>query len=121
LELALSHHARFVLASTSEVYGDPLIHPQPEDYWGNVNSVGPRSVYDEAKRFAEAITMAYRRTLGVNTGIVRIFNTYGPRDCAAWPASLGAGRTRHRRRRGSGVAATAARCAIPDHRRRSRT
>jgi len=79
LELALSHHARFVLASTSEVYGDPLIHPQPEDYWGNVNSVGPRSVYDEAKRFAEAITMAYRRTLGVNTGIVRIFNTYGPR------------------------------------------
>lgn len=68
-----------MLASTSEVYGDPAVHPQPEDYWGNVNAVGPRSVYDEAKRFAEALTSAYRRTCGVNTGIVRIFNTYGPR------------------------------------------
>jgi nucleoside-diphosphate-sugar epimerase len=76
---ALRDNARFLLASTSEIYGDPAVHPQPEGYWGNVNSVGPRSVYDEAKRFAEALTAAYRRTLGVNTGIVRIFNTYGPR------------------------------------------
>jgi dTDP-glucose 4,6-dehydratase len=71
-----------VLASTSEVYGDPEVHPQPEDYWGNVNPVGPRSVYDEAKRFAEALTTAYRTARGVNTGIVRIFNTYGPRMAA---------------------------------------
>ncbi|WP_084724428.1 UDP-glucuronic acid decarboxylase family protein [Streptacidiphilus melanogenes] len=79
LRLARRHGARFVLASTSEVYGDPAIHPQREDYWGNVNPIGPRSVYDEAKRYAEAVTSAYRRTLGVDTGIVRIFNTYGPR------------------------------------------
>jgi nucleoside-diphosphate-sugar epimerase len=79
LRLAHQHGARFVLASTSEVYGDPAVHPQREDYWGNVNPIGPRSVYDEAKRFAEALTMAYRRTLDVNTGVVRIFNTYGPR------------------------------------------
>jgi len=79
LRLARSKGARFVLASTSEVYGEPLVHPQREDYWGNVNPVGPRSVYDEAKRFSEALTAAYRRTLGTNTGIVRIFNTYGPR------------------------------------------
>ena len=75
--------ARFLLASTSEVYGDPSVHPQPESYWGNVNPIGPRSVYDEAKRFGEAITMAYRRTYGVATRIVRIFNTYGPRLRAA--------------------------------------
>ncbi|MFF1819594.1 UDP-glucuronic acid decarboxylase family protein [Kribbella sp. NPDC058245] len=79
LRLADRNQARFVLASTSEIYGDPAVHPQREDYWGNVNPIGPRSVYDEAKRFAEALTMAYRRTLGVNTGILRIFNTYGPR------------------------------------------
>jgi dTDP-glucose 4,6-dehydratase len=79
LRLAHASDARFVLASTSEVYGDPLVHPQSEDYWGNVNSVGPRSVYDEAKRFAEAMAMAYRRSFEVNVGIVRIFNTYGPR------------------------------------------
>jgi len=79
LGLALAKKARFLLASTSEVYGDPLVHPQTEDYWGNVNPVGPRGVYDEAKRFAEAMTMAYRRHHGVNTRIIRIFNTYGPR------------------------------------------
>lgn len=79
LLLAQRHDARFVLASTSEVYGDPLVHPQTEEYWGNVNPVGRRSVYDEAKRFAEAISMAYRRTHGVDVGIFRIFNTYGPR------------------------------------------
>ncbi|MEV0688343.1 UDP-glucuronic acid decarboxylase family protein [Nocardia sp. NPDC050378] len=79
LDLAERDHARFVLASTSEVYGDPAVHPQPESYWGNVNSIGPRSVYDEAKRYAEALTMAYRRERGVDTGIARIFNTYGPR------------------------------------------
>ncbi|WP_083898518.1 UDP-glucuronic acid decarboxylase family protein [Nocardia vinacea] len=79
LRVAHRHRARFVLASTSEVYGDPLVHPQREEYWGNVNPIGPRSVYDEAKRFAEAITAAYRRTLGVDTGVIRIFNTYGPR------------------------------------------
>ncbi len=79
LGLAKSKGARFLLASTSEVYGDPLIHPQPESYWGNVNPVGPRGVYDEAKRFAEALTMAYHRFHGVDTRIVRIFNTYGPR------------------------------------------
>jgi dTDP-glucose 4,6-dehydratase len=79
LGLAKLKGARFLLASTSEVYGDPLIHPQPESYWGNVNPVGPRGVYDEAKRFGEAITMAYHRHHGVDTRIVRIFNTYGPR------------------------------------------
>jgi len=79
LGLAKVKGARFLLASTSEVYGDPLIHPQPESYWGNVNPVGPRGVYDEAKRFAEALTMAYHRFHGVDTRIVRIFNTYGPR------------------------------------------
>jgi dTDP-glucose 4,6-dehydratase len=79
LGLALSKGARLIQASTSEVYGDPLIHPQPETYWGNVNPIGPRGVYDEAKRFAEAITMAYHRVHEVETRIVRIFNTYGPR------------------------------------------
>lgn len=79
LGLAREKKARFFLASTSECYGDPLVHPQREDYWGNVNPVGPRSCYDEAKRFAEALTMAYHRTHGVDTRIVRIFNTYGPR------------------------------------------
>lgn len=79
LDVARAHGARFLLASTSEVYGDPLVHPQDEGYAGNVNPVGPRSVYDEAKRFAEAITMAYHRTFGLDTKIVRIFNTYGPR------------------------------------------
>src|SRR5689334_804770 len=79
LGLARAKGARFLLASTSEVYGDPLVHPQPESYWGNVNPVGPRGVYDEAKRFAEAMTMAYRRFHRVDTRIVRIFNTYGPR------------------------------------------
>jgi len=79
LGLALAKGARFLLASTSEVYGDPLIHPQPESYWGHVNPIGPRGVYDEAKRFAEAITMAYHRTHGVDTKIARIFNTFGPR------------------------------------------
>ena len=79
LRLALRSDARFVLASTSEVYGDPIEHPQREGYWGNVNPVGPRSVYDEAKRYAEAVTMAYRRHHDLNTGILRIFNTYGPR------------------------------------------
>jgi dTDP-glucose 4,6-dehydratase len=79
LGLARAKGARFLLASTSEVYGDPLVHPQPESYWGNVNPVGPRGVYDEAKRFAEAMTMAYRRFHKVDTRIVRIFNTYGPR------------------------------------------
>ena len=79
LELAARHGARFVLASTSEIYGDPAVHPQSEGYWGNVNPVGPRSVYDEAKRFAEALTMAHHRALGTDVGIARIFNTYGPR------------------------------------------
>jgi dTDP-glucose 4,6-dehydratase len=79
LGLAKEKRARFLLASTSEVYGDPLVHPQREDYWGNVNPIGPRGVYDEAKRFAEAITMAYQRTHHVETRIVRIFNTFGPR------------------------------------------
>jgi dTDP-glucose 4,6-dehydratase len=79
LGLAKEKNARFLLASTSEVYGDPLIHPQTEDYWGNVNPIGPRGVYDEAKRFAEAITMAYHRYHGVDTRVVRIFNTFGPR------------------------------------------
>lgn len=79
LGLAKAKNATFLLASTSEVYGDPLIHPQHEEYWGNVNPIGPRGVYDEAKRFAEAMTMAYHRVHGVDTRIVRIFNTYGPR------------------------------------------
>lgn len=79
LEFARAKSARFILASTSEVYGEPLIHPQSETYWGNVNPAGPRSVYDEAKRYAEALTTTYRSTYGVDTGIVRIFNTYGPR------------------------------------------
>jgi dTDP-glucose 4,6-dehydratase len=92
LGLARSKGARFLLASTSECYGDPLVHPQSEDYWGNVNPVGPRGVYDEAKRFAEAMTMAYHRFHGVDTRIVRIFNTYGPRmrlrDGRALPAFM---------------------------------
>jgi dTDP-glucose 4,6-dehydratase len=92
LGLAKAKGARFLLASTSEVYGDPLVHPQREDYWGTVNPVGPRGVYDEAKRFAEAMTMAYRRYHGVDTRIVRIFNTYGPRmrveDGRAIPAFM---------------------------------
>ena len=79
LGLAREKGAKFLLASTSEVYGDPLMHPQPEDYWGNVNPIGPRGVYDEAKRFAEAMTMAYHRYHRIETRIVRIFNTYGPR------------------------------------------
>ena len=79
LGVAKFKRARFLLASTSEVYGDPLIHPQPEDYWGNVNPIGPRGVYDEAKRYAEAMTMAYHRQQGVDSCIARIFNTYGPR------------------------------------------
>ncbi|HEX2963319.1 MAG TPA: UDP-glucuronic acid decarboxylase family protein [Ignavibacteriales bacterium] len=90
LGLAKEKKARFLLASTSEVYGDPTVHPQREDYWGNVNPIGPRGVYDEAKRFAEAMTMAYHRFHGVQTRIVRIFNTYGPRmrldDGRALPA-----------------------------------
>ena len=90
LGLALEKKARVIIASTSEVYGDPEIHPQTEDYWGNVNPIGPRGVYDEAKRFSEAITMAYHRYHGVETRIVRIFNTYGPRmrlnDGRALPA-----------------------------------
>jgi dTDP-glucose 4,6-dehydratase len=79
LGLAKKHRARFLIASTSEVYGDPKEHPQPETYWGHVNPIGPRGVYDEAKRYAEALTMAYHRQQGVDTAIVRIFNTYGPR------------------------------------------
>lgn len=93
LGLAKEKKARILLASTSEVYGDPAIHPQSEDYWGNVNPIGPRGVYDEAKRFAEAITMAYHRYHGVDTRIVRIFNTFGPRmrldDGRALPAFVG--------------------------------
>ena len=93
LGLALAKSARFLLASTSEVYGDPLVHPQPESYWGNVNPIGPRGVYDEAKRFAEAMTMAYHRAHEVDTRIVRIFNTYGermrPRDGRVVPALIG--------------------------------
>ncbi|WP_199791549.1 UDP-glucuronic acid decarboxylase family protein [Streptomyces sp. 142MFCol3.1] len=79
LDLAAAQGARFVLTSTSETYGDPTVHPQPESYWGNVNPVGPRSVYDEAKRFGEALTMAYRRERGVDAKVVRLFNTFGPR------------------------------------------
>jgi len=93
LDLARRNDARFVLASTSEVYGDPLVHPQPEHYWGNVNPIGPRGVYDEAKRFSEALTTAYRATHNLDTGIVRIFNTYGPRmrpdDGRAIPTFMG--------------------------------
>jgi dTDP-glucose 4,6-dehydratase len=93
LGLAKAKDARLIMASTSEVYGDPEVHPQREDYWGNVNPVGPRGCYDEAKRFSEAITMAYRRFHSVNTGIVRIFNTYGPRmrlnDGRVLPAFMG--------------------------------
>ena len=93
LGLAKHKRARFLLASTSEVYGDPQVHPQPETYWGNVNPIGPRGVYDEAKRYAEALTMAYLRQQGVNTTIVRIFNTFGPRmrpnDGRAIPAFMG--------------------------------
>src|SRR5258708_4890772 len=92
LGLAKAKNARFLIASTSEVYGDPLVHPQTEDYWGNVNPVGPRGVYDEAKRFSEAMVMAYHRVHAVKTRIVRIFNTYGPRmrveDGRAIPAFL---------------------------------
>ena len=79
LGVAKEHKAKFLLASTSEVYGDPLVNPQPETYWGNVNCIGPRGVYDEAKRFAEAITLAYHRSHGIDTKIIRIFNTYGPK------------------------------------------
>ncbi len=93
LGLAKAKKATFLLASTSECYGDPLVHPQKEDYWGNVNPIGPRGVYDEAKRFAEAMTMAYHRYHGVDTKIVRIFNTYGPRmrlrDGRVVPAFIG--------------------------------
>jgi dTDP-glucose 4,6-dehydratase len=93
LGLAKAKDARFLLASTSEVYGDPEVHPQREDYWGHVNPIGPRGCYDEAKRFAEAITMAYHRYHGVKTRIVRIFNTYGPRmrlnDGRVLPAFMG--------------------------------
>ncbi|MDP8235973.1 MAG: SDR family oxidoreductase [Candidatus Erginobacter occultus] len=93
LGLAKAKEATFLLASTSEVYGDPLVHPQKEDYWGNVNPIGPRGVYDEAKRFAEALTMAYHRFHGVDTRIVRIFNTFGPRmrarDGRVVPAFIG--------------------------------
>jgi dTDP-glucose 4,6-dehydratase len=93
LGLAKANKARFLLASTSECYGDPLVHPQTEDYWGNVNPIGPRGVYDEAKRFAEAMTMAYHRYHHVDTKIVRIFNTYGPRmrlrDGRVVPAFIG--------------------------------
>jgi len=93
LGLAKRHRARFLIASTSEVYGDPLVHPQPESYWGNVNPIGPRGVYDEAKRYAEALTMAYLRQQGVDTCIARIFNTFGPRmrvnDGRAIPAFMG--------------------------------
>lgn len=93
LGLAKDKNARFVLASTSETYGDPLVHPQPEDYWGNVNPVGPRGVYDEAKRFAEATTMAYRNAVCMDTAIARIFNTFGPRmrpwDGRAIPTFIG--------------------------------
>ncbi|MGZ5242529.1 MAG: UDP-glucuronic acid decarboxylase family protein [Bacteroidia bacterium] len=93
LGLAKAKNARMLIASTSEVYGDPTVHPQPEEYWGNVNPIGPRGVYDEAKRFQEAITMAYHRFHGLETRIIRIFNTYGPRmrldDGRALPAFMG--------------------------------
>ncbi|HEY3452230.1 MAG TPA: UDP-glucuronic acid decarboxylase family protein [Myxococcales bacterium] len=93
LKLAHANRARFIQASTSEIYGDPTLHPQPESYWGNVNTIGPRSCYDEAKRYGEAVVSAYRRALKVNTGMVRIFNTYGPRmrldDGRVVPAFIG--------------------------------
>ena len=99
LGLAKAKKATFLLASTSECYGDPLVHPQKEDYWGNVNPIGPRGVYDEAKRFAEAMTMAYHRYHGIDTKIVRIFNTYGPRmrlrDGRVVPAFIGQALERH--------------------------
>ena len=108
LGLAKAKNARFVLASTSEVYGDPLEHPQKETYWGNVNPIGPRGVYDEAKRFAEAMTMAYHRYHGVDTKIVRIFNTYGPRmrlrDGRAVPGVHVPGAARTRTSRSSATA-----------------
>src|SRR5438093_3676508 len=92
LGLAKNKKARFLIASTSEIYGDPLVHPQTEDYWGNVNPIGPRGCYDEAKRFAEALTVAYHNTHGIDTKIARIFNTYGPRmrlhDGRAIPAFM---------------------------------
>ena len=107
LGLAKPHRAKFLLASTSEVYGDPQVHPQPEGYWGHVNPIGPRGVYDEAKRYAEALTMAYHRQQGVDTHIVRIFNTYGPRmrphDGRAIPTFMRqalAAQAAHRLRRG---------------------
>jgi dTDP-glucose 4,6-dehydratase len=93
LGLAKTKAARFLLTSTSEIYGDPLVHPQREDYWGNVNTIGPRGCYDESKRFAESLTMAYHREHGIDTKIVRIFNTYGPRmrlrDGRVVPAFIG--------------------------------
>jgi dTDP-glucose 4,6-dehydratase len=122
LGLAKEKGARFLLASTSETYGDPQVHPQPESYWGHVNPVGPRGVYDEAKRFAEALTMAYRRTHGVDTSIVRIFNTHGPRmrpnDGRAIPAfasqALTGSRSRRRGRQPDPIGDLRRR---PDHRR----
>jgi dTDP-glucose 4,6-dehydratase len=89
LGLAKKHRARFLIASTSEVYGDPQVHPQKESYWGHVNPIGPRGVYDEAKRYAEALTMAYHRQQGVDTAIIRIFNTYGRSPCSATAARRG--------------------------------
>ena len=113
LGLAKAKKATFLLASTSECYGDPLVHPQKEDYWGNVNPIGPRGVYDEAKRFAEAMTMAYHRYHGMDTKIVRIFNTYGPRmrlrDGRVVPAFIGQALERRRR---SPFSATARRRAL---------
>jgi len=94
LEIAAANNARFLYASTSEIYGDPVVHPQPETYWGNVNPNGPRACYDESKRFGEAMVFSYQRQLGVNVGVIRIFNTYGPRmaaeDGRAIPAFVGA-------------------------------
>jgi dTDP-glucose 4,6-dehydratase len=108
LGLAKFKRARFLLASTSEVYGDPEVHPQREEYWGNVNPVGPRGVYDEAKRYAEAMTMAYHRQQGVDTHIARIFNTYGP------DASTTAGRSRFLRQACEGMAADGVRRRVAD-------
>jgi dTDP-glucose 4,6-dehydratase len=95
LDMAARKDARFLLTSTSEAYGDPLVHPQPESYWGHVNPVGPRSVYDEAKRFGEALTAAYRRSCGVDAKIVRIFNTFGPRMRANDGRAIPPSSTRH--------------------------
>jgi dTDP-glucose 4,6-dehydratase len=95
LELARQHGARYLLASTSEIYGEPMVHPQPESYWGNVNSIGPRACYDEAKRFAEAAVSTYARSFGVEARIARIFNTYGPR---MRPTTVGWSRTSSCRR-----------------------